>query len=894
MKPWLRFLLLALLCLALTLTSRYWFNPVLAALDTNTDRIQGLDAFLNLLLVGGSLLSAYVGWQRRKEEAAAKTAIHAGDGATVIADGGKKADVVHETHYHMTANPADLLPRQRLTPDLRLATDTYLRHVVDRYRYLDFRGMGMSDRVPLQLELLKMYVPLKARAQHAEGEKRGQQRLAGRHLSDEETEAIGRLGEPLPLLELLQQHPGLIILGDPGAGKTTFLKWLALHLALGRGAELNLPHRLPILLPLSAYANALAQENIPLERFIARYYEQERGIVSDLGPMLTEALAAGNALLLLDGLDEVKQVGRRRDVVNRVVDFFTVQRRRGNKFILTSRIVGYPEVRPVVEGLFECTLLDFDRDDITLFVAKWTAAIEAVAQGESAVAVQKAEQEQRELLQAVNHNPGVAQLATNPLLLTVLALMKRQGVELPEKRADLYNHYINVLLRQWNLARSVGDTPSYAPDVNQVLRLLVPLAYWMQQTSPGVGLVPEHDLRRELQRLLIERQEPEPEQVARGFLADVRDHASLLLERGDRQYGFIHLTFQEYLAGVAMARLAQQGAEAVAQQLLHHLDDDNWHEASLLALGHLGIVQQWDEVVGDVLQKLLMAKRPEAVLLAGEGLLDMGAAVVAPAVQQGVVAALQGVMVGRKVPPRQRLRAGLALADLGDEVPGLDEFVTAPGWGLRVGRYPVTNGQFARFMDAGGYAAENEARWWNEEGLKYKHRGNWQAPRWWDDNHFNRSTQPVVGVSWYEANAYCGWLMVQLRQEGVIAAGEVVRLPTQAERELVAGGVDKRTYPWGNTFDPTCANTKQSDLGQTTPVHLYPHGQTPEGVWDLAGNVWEWTSEREGWTYYLMGGAYYKSGNSTGATVRSGLNPYFRDVNPDLGFRVVVVPISRV
>lgn len=876
MKPWLRLVLLAIVCLVLAFTSRYWFNPILAALDANTDRIQGVDAFLNLLLVGVSLLSAYLGWQRRKEEAAVKTEIHTVAGATVIADGGKKGDVVHETHYHVTANPADLLPRQRLTPDLRHATETYLRHVVDRYRYLAFRGMGMSDRVPLKLELLKMYVSLKARAQHAEGEARAQQqRLAGRRLTEEEAEVIGqRLGEPQPLLELLRQHPGLIILGDPGAGKTTFLKWLALHLALGRGAELNLPHRLPILLPLSAYANALAREKIPLERFIARYYEQERGIVSDLGAMLTEALAAGNALLLLDGLDEVHQLGQRQDVVNRVVDFFTVQRRRGNKFILTSRIVGYPEVRPVVEGLFECTLLDFDHDDITLFVEKWTAAIEALAQGESAVAVQKGEQEKRELLQAVSHNPGVARLATNPLLLTVLALMKRQGVELPEKRAELYAHYIKVLLRQWNLARSVDDTPSYAPDVNQVLRLLVPLAYWMQQTSPGVGLVQEHDLRRELQRLLAERQEPEPEQVAYRFLADVRDHASLLQERGSQQYGFIHLTFQEYLAGAFIAGQAQYGAERVAQLLLSHLDDDNWHEASLLALGHLGIVQPWPVVVGQVLDKLLGARRVEGVLLAGEGLLDMGAAVVVPAVQQRVVGALQKVMVGRKVPPRQRLRAGLALADLGDEVPGVDDWVAAPGWGFRVGRYPVTNGQFARFMAAGGYAAENEARWWDAEGLQYKRSSNWQEPRWWDDNRFNHRTQPVVGVSWYEANAYCGWLTGRLRQEGVITAGEAVRLPTVAEWELVAGGVAKRPYPWSDTFDPTCANTEESGLNQTTPVHLYPAGQTPEGVWDLAGNVWEWTNEKEdGNWYYLSGGGFWNDGKSVGAAVRPGTAP---------------------
>jgi len=111
-------------------------------------------------------------------------------------------------------------------PDLRAATTQYLTYLQDRHQYLSLKGIGLSERVPLQLPLLDLYVPLQARLELPPGEtwNRPSLRLAGRELSPEEQEVLtGRLSEPRPVLDLLQQRDGLVILGDPGAGKTTFL-----------------------------------------------------------------------------------------------------------------------------------------------------------------------------------------------------------------------------------------------------------------------------------------------------------------------------------------------------------------------------------------------------------------------------------------------------------------------------------------------------------------------------------------------------------------------------------------------------------------------------------------------------------------------------------------------
>ncbi|NOZ28400.1 MAG: NACHT domain-containing protein [Chloroflexi bacterium] len=572
MRQWLKVSLLALALLILAATARWWISPLLTFLGTNSEIIQSLADTIQILLwlaAGGALL---FGWQHRpRREQPPPTSTTQAKGEGIVAQrhsvAARQVAVGRDVHGDiiLVADVNDLWDVIRRRPpeeDLRRSTEEYLKCLVDRYQYLELKGMGVSDRVPLRLPLIDVYVPLRARVELPEGETWARDlRLAGRRPTQEEMEAMGqRLSEPQPVLNLMQENDGLIVLGDPGAGKTTFLKYLTLMLAQGRAEDLDMRPRLPILVPLSAYANALADGDIPLDAFIGAYYAR-RGIDLPVDAMLAEALDQGGALILLDGLDEVRDLGQRHLVVARVVDFFTQQRRRGNKFVLTSRIVGYREVRPAVEGLAECTLVDFDDEDMKLFVDKWTAAIERAAHGDTRVATLDAEQEREELLQAIHRNPGVRRLAANPLLLTILALMKRQGITLPERRVELYQKYVETLLKHWNLARGLDRPPSRDLDVVETIRVLAPLALWMQETSPGRGLVKQGDLQRQLEAIYAERGFDDPEGRARQFLADVREYAGLLLERGPREYGFIHLTFQEYLAAVAIAQKGQQDIE---------------------------------------------------------------------------------------------------------------------------------------------------------------------------------------------------------------------------------------------------------------------------------------------------------------------------------------------
>lgn len=161
--------------------------------------------------------------------------------------------------------------------------------------------------------------------------------------------------------------------------------------------------------------------------------------------------------------------------------------------------------------------------------------------------------------------------------------------------------------------------------------------------------------------------------------------------------------------------------------------------------------------------------------------------------------------------------------------------VTLPAYAIS--RYPITNAEFARFIEDGGYAAREH---WTEAGWKQKESEGWTQPRFWADEKWNDPSQPVVGVSWYEALAYCRWLAAK--------TGRPYRLPTEAEWEKAARGADGRRYPWGNTWDAARCNNRERGPGRTTPVGQYPAGDSPYGVSETVGQVWEWCASKFGGT----------------------------------------------
>lgn len=151
---------------------------------------------------------------------------------------------------------------------------------------------------------------------------------------------------------------------------------------------------------------------------------------------------------------------------------------------------------------------------------------------------------------------------------------------------------------------------------------------------------------------------------------------------------------------------------------------------------------------------------------------------------------------------------------------------------FHIAKYPITNAQYAKFIEAGGYI---EKKWWTDAGWQQREKDSWIQPRYWLDSKWNGDEQPVVGVSWYEAVAYCQWLSEMTDQN--------ISLPTEQQWQQAAQGDDGRIYPWGDDWDcARCNNSvKPCVSNQTTPVRQYEgKGDSFFKVVDMAGNTWEW------------------------------------------------------
>jgi formylglycine-generating enzyme required for sulfatase activity len=213
---------------------------------------------------------------------------------------------------------------------------------------------------------------------------------------------------------------------------------------------------------------------------------------------------------------------------------------------------------------------------------------------------------------------------------------------------------------------------------------------------------------------------------------------------------------------------------------------------------------------------------------------------------------------------------GMGSKESGTERPEHEVWVDA----FWIDRYPVTNAQWAAFLEGGGW---DRRELWTKAGWEWREENSPQPDHW--DAHRHKRDHPVRGVCWYESLAYARW------------AGKA--LLSEAQWEKATRGDDGRRYPWGDKFDPDRCNTSASGVGDTTPVSRYsPAGDSPYGVADVAGNVWEWCCnlcapypyeaadgrERpEGARSRVMRGGSFRSEFSARSTYRLADGPYFRD-----------------
>ncbi|HEY9627119.1 MAG TPA: NACHT domain-containing NTPase [Coleofasciculaceae cyanobacterium] len=426
--------------------------------------------------------------------------------------------------------------------------------------------------------------------------------------SDEfERFGLSRITEQrVPGLEAAQRYPKLMVLGKPGAGKTTFLKYLTMQCIAGNFA----PDRVPLFVTLKDFAEAEKQPSlldylvglIPPTPLKKGDFESDRADSSahSLGSVppflrgargdLTQIISTGKALILLDGLDEVREEDTKR--VLRQIEQLSGQF-PDNQFVITCRIAAKEYS---LEQFTEVEVADFNAEQIKSFATQWFCA--------------KGDTDRATLFQQkLNDNQPIAELATNPLLLTLLCLMFEDVTDFPANRSELYKEGLDILLKKWDGKRKIERDAVYknlSLKRKEDLLSQIALTTFEQKEYFFKQRALEDHIADFIRNLPDAKTDPEALHLdSEAVLKSIEAHHGLLIERAKGIYSFSHLTFQEYFAAREIVTLSDP---AILQGLSQNITEKRWREVFLLTAG---IMRNADDLV------LLMKQRIDQ-LLAGD------------------------------------------------------------------------------------------------------------------------------------------------------------------------------------------------------------------------------------------------------------------------------------
>ncbi len=548
-------------------------------------------------------------------------------------------------------------------------------------------------------------------------------------------------------------------------------------------------------------------------------------------------------------------------------------------------------------------------------------------------------------------NKGLRQLASVPMILQIMAILWKNRDFLPESRVELYNAVLDYLLELRDKRREIPVLIS----AKRARMVLGPLSLWMQEELKTDEVGKDAMQAKMQERLDVLREKNYTPPTVEEFCNHLVNRAGLLVEYGNSAYMFRHKSFREYLAGVELVKKVQRTSGHL-DSLILGFGDDWWEEPIKFFLAQqdeetfdLFMEKLFDSPLSAVFtlkqQLLLQTIIEEAPLKKVDALckklldpsnsserqrviLDCLKAIGKPAALDALQQFMaQGLAKNEDVAGR----ANEVISALGGQIKNFRpssrnhleqnaEYILIPGGSylysktkkkehvpdLYVAKYPVTNKLYRSFIAAIGEAsgfkeklneiAQNNR--WDTKFANYLKKGQNDLATLFrstydEDRKFGGDDQPVVGVSWYAAQAYALWLS---QLEG---KPDSYRLPNEVEWEWAAGGrqgeamQEVREYPWAENKgqpNPKLLNYERN-VGATTPVGSYPEGATPEGLYDMAGNVWEWMDswyDESGSGRVLRGGSWGSDAEYCRSAIRYYFTPDYRLTY--VGFRLVFVP----
>ena len=378
--------------------------------------------------------------------------------------------------------------------------------------------------------------------------------------NDFERFGLGRVArQRLSGMEAVQRYSKLIVLGKPGSGKTTFLKYLAIHCSAGD----FLSNLVPIFITLRYFAET--ENQVGLFNFIAQ------GLVQ-LGfstQQVKALLERGKVLLLLDGLDEIREEKVARQTIQQIREFS--EQYYANQFVITCRIAAREYT---FEQFTEVEIADFDDRQIQTFANNWFQSKTTLV---------------RQFREQLDANLPIKELATNPLLLTLLCLEFEDSGDFPPDRGELYKRAIATLLRKWDAKRGIVRAQVYKQlSVQRKEDLLSQIALKMFKRK--AHFFKQRDVEACIAEYICHlpdtQTDPEMLQLnSEAILKSIEAQHGLLVERALGIYSFSHLTFEEYFVARKIVTCSDpQVLQKSLQGLVDQIAEKRWREVFLLVV----------------------------------------------------------------------------------------------------------------------------------------------------------------------------------------------------------------------------------------------------------------------------------------------------------------------
>ena len=375
------------------------------------------------------------------------------------------------------------------------------------------------------------------------------------------------------VLEVVADSQRAVILGDPGSGKSSLLQYLALEWVEGK------TETLPLLIELREFAID------PAANFLD-FLHRGRGVDWQFDQQeLHQHLLESSTLVMFDGLDEVFDRTLQSTVVDDIIRFS--QQYPKAQVLVTSRIIGYSPERLQHSGFRHFTIQSLDTDEIHEFIDRW---YDLSMRGDP----DKGRLKQR-LRDAIANSQAIANLADNPLLLTMMAILNRRQ-ELPRDRADLYDQASRVLLYHWDVDHKRLKLPMDAIGRREKQEMLRAIAYEMQAGDEGLkgNLISAERLVRVLTDYLRDQGFSESREKANRLIQQLRERNFILCYRGADTYGFVHRTFLEYFCAVEIVHRFEKQRSLTFEQLRDEVfgqnwQDETWHEVLRLICGRIDV-----------------------------------------------------------------------------------------------------------------------------------------------------------------------------------------------------------------------------------------------------------------------------------------------------------------